>query len=173
MDYELRLPDLPRPTFPLRLIASVFLLTPFLSATSAYYRHVIFDNSAQQSHYFYSTAQASAPSTLEQKDGRLPVESKIFLTPPNAIRLEWQSRAGGGWDAEIHIVNFRNRYPEVNGRNLYFWCFAPQAIAATNLPQIVLSDARDGLQVAQFPGIGQDDLRQVGGSDCLRSKTPE
>ncbi len=152
MDYETRLPDLPRATFLLRLIASVFLLTPFLSANSAYYRHVIFDNSAQQSHYFYSTAQASAPSTLEQEDGRLPVESKIFLTPPNAIRLEWQSRAGGGWDAEIHIVNFRNRYPEVNGRNLYFWCFAPQAIAATNLPQIVLSDARDGLQVAQFPG---------------------
>jgi hypothetical protein len=152
MDREKRLPELPGATFFFRLIGSAFLLAPFLSANSAYYRHVIFDNSAQQSHYFYSTAQASAPSTLEQKDWRLPVESKIFLTPPNAIRIEWQSQAGGGWDAEIHVVNFRNRYPEVNGRNLYFWCLAPQAIAAADLPQIMLSDARDGLQVAQFPG---------------------
>lgn len=152
MDHRKHFFEPARAAFLFRLITSVLLLAPLLSAGSAYYRHVVFDNSAPQAFYFYSSAQASAPSTLQDKDWRLPVESKIFLTPPNAIRLEWLSQPGGGWDAEIHIVNFPNRYPELDGRNLYFWCFAPQRIAATDLPEVVLSDARDGLQVAQFPG---------------------
>src|SRR5262249_21672439 len=45
----------------------------------------------------------------------------------------------------------RNRYPAFSGRNLYFWCFAPQAVASADLPSIVLSTAREGLQVATFP----------------------
>ncbi|HKR84517.1 MAG TPA: glucoamylase family protein, partial [Terriglobales bacterium] len=40
---------------------------------------------------------------------------------------------------------------EFSGRNLYFWCFAPQGIAAADLPSIVISTSREGLQVAEFP----------------------
>jgi exo beta-1,2-glucooligosaccharide sophorohydrolase (non-reducing end) len=50
------------------------------------------------------------------------VEKQLFLTPSNALRISWRSEPGGGWDAEIHIVNFRNRSPELKGKNLYFWC---------------------------------------------------
>ena len=32
--------------------------------------------------------------------GKLPLDSKIFLTPPNSIRLSWQSSAGGSWGAQ-------------------------------------------------------------------------
>lgn len=35
-----------------------------LEAQTAYFRHAVFDNSLQSSHYYYSTAQATAPSTL-------------------------------------------------------------------------------------------------------------
>ncbi len=86
------------------------------------------------------------------------MEINIFLTPPNALRLEWDSQAGGGWEAEVRSVNFRNRFPEFQGSNLYFWCFAPQAIAAADLPLITLSNAREGLQVAQFPESFSDSL---------------
>jgi hypothetical protein len=128
------------------------MLCPSALASSDYYRHVIFDNSQTSGSYWYSIASAVAPSTLEQKDSHLPVESQVFLTPPNALRIEWQSRQGGGWNAEVHIVNFRNRFPEMRGKNLYIWCFSPENIAAADLPEIVLSNATDGLQVAQFPG---------------------
>ena len=134
------------------LIAGGSLLCPRVFADSSYYRHVIFDNSQSSGVYWYSTAQAVAPSVLVQKDRRLPVESRIFLTPPNALRLEWQSQQGGGWDAEVHLVDFRNRFPELQGKNLYLWCFAPDGIAAADLPELVLSNAQEGLQVAQFPG---------------------
>jgi len=133
-------------------IAVGFTLPPAVLAQTAYYRHVVFDNSQQADSYWNSTAQATAPSTLEEKTWHLPVESKDFLSPPNALRLSWLSAPGGGWDAEIHLVNFPNRYPELSGKTLYLWVYAPQAIAAGDLPELVLSDARNGLQVAEFPG---------------------
>jgi exo beta-1,2-glucooligosaccharide sophorohydrolase (non-reducing end) len=123
-----------------------------------YYRHTYFDNSLTSDFYFYSSGQASAPSLLEQTNWKLPVETKIFLTPPNALRLEWQSEAGGGWEAEVRLMDFRYRYPELSGKSLYFWCFASQAIAAADLPLMVGSDTREGLQVAQFPGSFSEPL---------------
>jgi hypothetical protein len=127
-------------------------VAPALQAQSAYYRHAFFDNSQQGDFYWYSTAQAAAPSMLESERQRLPVETKYFLSPPNAIRLQWDSQPGGGWDAEIHLVNFPNRFPELSGQYLYFWVYSPAAIAAVDLPEFLLSDAREGLQVAEFPG---------------------
>jgi len=114
-----------------------------------YYRHVVFDNSLTPDSYFYSNGRANGSSFLALKDGRLPVETKTFLTPPNALRLEWQSQAGGGWEAEVRVEGYRNRFPEFAGHNLYFWCFAPQAIAADDLPMLVLSNR--GAGQAQLP----------------------
>src|SRR5262247_2347063 len=137
---------------PIAALAGLLLLPPILPAQTAYYRHALFDNSQQRDYDFNSRAVATAPSTLEQQNWRLPVETKTFLSPPNALRLRWRSAPGGGWDAEIHLVNFRNRFPELVGRNLYFWLYTPQGITAADLPDVVLSDAREGLQVATFPG---------------------
>jgi hypothetical protein len=137
---------------------AAFLLPSLVYGGTDYYQHVYFDNSLTPDAYFYSSASASAPSNLEQRNYKLPVETKTFLTPPNALRIEWQSRSGGGWQAEVQVVNFRNRYPEFQGTDLYFWCFAPQAIAAADLPLITLSNTREGLQVAQFPGSFTESL---------------
>jgi hypothetical protein len=137
----------------------LFLLLPgVLLANTDYYRHVAFDNSLTSDSYFYSAGMANGGSFLELKDWRLPVETKIFLTPPNALRLQWQSQPGGGWEAEVRVVDFRNRFPELSGRNLYLWIFAPQAISADDLPFLVLSNTREGLQVAEFPGAFTDPL---------------
>jgi hypothetical protein len=130
----------------------IFCLLPLPAcASSDYYRHVIFDNSLTSDTYFYSRGQANGRSFLEQENGQLPVETKIFLTPPNAIRLQWQSAPQGGWTAEVKTADLRNRLPGLTGHNLYFWMFAPERISAADLPKIVLSNARGGLQVAEFP----------------------
>ena len=121
-----------------------------------YYRHVVFDNSLTRDSYFYSNGMANGSSFLALKDGRLPVETKTFLTPPNALRLEWQSQAGGGWEAEVRVEGYRNRFPEFAGHNLYFWCFAPQAIAADDLPMLMLSNR--GAGQAQLPNAFTEPL---------------
>jgi hypothetical protein len=133
------------------LIALAILLPAPLCAQADYYRHVIFDNSINRDTYFYSGGQANGQSFIEQQDGRLPVETTTFRTPPNAIRVQWQSAPDGGWNAEISALAFRNRAPGLSGRNLYFWIFAPKAISAADMPQLTLSTSSEGLQVAEFP----------------------
>jgi hypothetical protein len=127
-----------------------FTASPQLRADD-YYRHVIFDNSITRDTYYFSHAQANGQSFIEQQEGRLPVDATIFRTPPNAIRLQWQSAPDGGWNAGISMLDFRNRRPGVDGHNLYFSIYAPQAIAAADMPQLVLSTSSEGLQVAEFP----------------------
>jgi hypothetical protein len=138
------------------LLVSTLLFTSAASADDEYYRHTFFDNSLTLDSYYYSAASATGPSVLEVKDGKLPVESKVFVTPPNALRLTWQSRKGGAWKAEVQLVNFRNRFPGLRGNSLWFWLYAPKAIAAADLPLVTLSNSREGLQVAQFPGAFTD-----------------
>ena len=145
--------------------SKLILLTLGLACFSAiawgntdYYRHVVFDNSLTPDAYFNSRGMANGSSSLELSGWHLPVETTTFLTPPNALRLQWQSQIGGGWEAEIRVDGHRNRFPELQGNNLYFWCFAPQAIAAEDLPVLVLSDTREGLQVAEFPGAFTEPL---------------
>jgi hypothetical protein len=86
--------------------------------STEYYRHVVFDNSLTSDTYFYSRGMANGSSFLELKDNRLPVETKTFLTPPNALRLRWQSQSGGGWEGEVRVDSFRNRFPEFKGQSL-------------------------------------------------------
>jgi exo beta-1,2-glucooligosaccharide sophorohydrolase (non-reducing end) len=125
----------------IRLFRSILLLTPALAfAATDYYDHVLFDNSLTPDAYYYSGAKAEAPSTLQLQDGKLPVETKIFYTPPNALRLQWRSVAGGSWDAEVRVVNFRNRSRELQGDTLYIWCYALEAIPAADLPLMQLED---------------------------------
>ena len=148
----------------MRLWATVVLFTgvfcpAFLyGGDTVYFRHIIFDNSITPDSYFYSYGRASGRSSIEQKDDKLPVQSENFVTPPNALRLHWQSQADGGWEAEVRVLNFRYRFPELSGSNLYLWLFSPKAIAADDLPHIMLSTTREGLQVAEFPGSFSDPL---------------
>ncbi len=112
-----------------------------------YYDHVFFDNSQEKDGYFYSEGRASEPSTLELVHGKLPVEAKVFHTPPNALRLQWTSKADGGWEAGIELVQFRDRGLTLSGSELTFWCFAPEAIPEGELPSMRLQDLERSFSV--------------------------
>jgi exo beta-1,2-glucooligosaccharide sophorohydrolase (non-reducing end) len=135
------------------LLLCIAAIAPSLAhAQTDYDRHVVFDNSLTANHYFYSRGMGSLPSAIDQSDSKLPVETTRFLTPPNALRLQWQSHPEGGWEAEVRVVTFRNRYPTFSGRNLYVWCYTADAIPAAALPRIVLSTTYDGIPATDLPG---------------------
>src|SRR6202045_1296641 len=113
---------------------------PAVRGDTQYYEHSFFDNSLMPDSYFYSSGKPSAPSNLELVHDHLPVNTKIFITPPNALQLSWQSAKNGGWDAEIRVVNFRNRRIQFQGDTLYFWCYSEEGIAAADLPLVRLED---------------------------------
>jgi exo beta-1,2-glucooligosaccharide sophorohydrolase (non-reducing end) len=116
------------------------LYTEFVYADTSYYQHSFFDNSQTPEAYYYSSGRASAPSVLTLVNGKIPVDAKTFLTPPNAFRLEWQSAEGGGWEARVDVVRFRNREILFRGSALYFWCYSPQSMSASALPLIRVVD---------------------------------
>ena len=124
------------------MVAVVWLLLIATAASgqTGYYRHSIFDNSIATDSYYYSAGKASAPSQVESIEGRLPVETHEFLSPPNALRLKWKSVTGGSWDAAVRVVDFRNRVIDFEGDTLYFWCYSEEAVLARNLPRIRLED---------------------------------
>ena len=122
------------------LVAGLLCAVPAVLGDTKYYQHSFFDNSAMPDAYFYSSGKASAPSTLELVHGHLPVNTKIFVTPPNALELNWLSAPNGGWDAAIQVVNFRNREIRFDGDTLYLWCYSQQGIAAGDLPLVRLED---------------------------------
>ena len=129
-----------------RLFSRLILLTFFLllsalsGADTEYYHHVLFDNSLEPDAYYYSYGRAASPSTLELEHGKLPVSRDQFFTPPNALRLKWRSEPGGGWEADIRAMDFRNREINSRGDALYFWCYSSEGIAAADLPSIRLED---------------------------------
>src|SRR6202451_4466204 len=146
----------------LRLVRrAAALLLPFALAVSvgadtAYYRRVFFDNSLTPDSYFYSAGKAAAPSLRTLLDSKLPVETRIFFTPPNALRLEWTSQPGGGWVAQIGVLKFRNREIKFDGDVLSFWCFAPRPIGSAGLPLVRIEDISENfsgpLPLAKFSG---------------------
>jgi hypothetical protein len=137
---------------PLAVALLLCLSCSLSSAASDYYNHVIFDNSLTPDFFFYTDAHVSGQSFLEETKNRLPVENKTFLTPPNAIRLQWQSAPSGSWIAGIRPAEARNRVAGFSGKNLYFWIFAPQPVAAEDMPRLVLSTSSGGFQIGEMPG---------------------
>ena len=134
----------------MKRLASLLLLPLAAAAqgTADYFQHVLFDNSLTPNTYFYSTAHATNGSKLQATDSHLPTETKIFHSPPNALRVEWQSNPNGGWSAEILRPGIRNLPAHYQGNTLSFWCYAPEAIAAADLPLIQLTDALDHMSIA-------------------------
>jgi hypothetical protein len=126
------------------LLCSSFLILfsrcSFAATSTDYYNHVVFDNSLTSDYYYYSSGRAVYPSTVDLLSGALPVEKKNFFTPPNALRLQWRSVAGGAWESEIRIVSMRNRPTDFDGDTLYLWCYSPQAFSADDLPFLQLED---------------------------------
>ncbi len=97
-----------------------------LAAGGAYYQRVIFDNSLTPEAYYHSHGDWTAPSTLEVRNGKLPVETGHYFTGPNALRLAWRSMTEGDWVAEIRVDHWRNRPVEFPGDTLFFWCYSEE-----------------------------------------------
>lgn len=68
-------------------VGAAILSTTAVLADTEYYRHTFFDNSITSDSCYYSSGKAVVPSILKLQDGKLPVDSSTFVTPPNSLRL--------------------------------------------------------------------------------------
>ena len=147
-----------------------FLSCLFLLATVAngphsaradqnYSQQVFFENSLSPGAYFYSSGKVNAPSTLRLVDGKIPVDTKHFISGPNALSLEWNSLPAGGWTAEVRLYCWRNRTLDFPGANLWLWFYSADGIHAGALPKLALRDADDNFTWPLAIGAFTPDLR--------------
>jgi hypothetical protein len=122
------------------LLILTLALSPAAYAQIDYDRHVVFDNSVSTRSFYYSHGSAIAPSELELEHDKFPIEQNHSVTPPNALRLKWRSRTGGGWNMTLD-AHTRYGMPEFSGSNLFFWCYSEEEIPASASPRISLNDS--------------------------------
>lgn len=123
-------------------------------ADQNYSQQVFFENSLSPQNYFYSSGKAIAPSVLSLIDGKLPIETTSFISGPNALDLQWESLPDGGWSAELHLYEWRDRTIDFPGAYLWLWFRAADGIRAADLPKLALQD-KDGnfskpLEIGKF-----------------------
>jgi hypothetical protein len=129
---------MPRRLFGLGLSAiGLALATPGIA--QSYDRHVVFDNARVAGPYHFSTVSVVAPSEFESADGRLPIETHIYRSPPNSLRLKWTSHYGGDWRVSIDVQKYF-RTNDFDGNQLTLWVYAEEPIGPDASPGLVLTD---------------------------------
>jgi hypothetical protein len=121
-------------------LVSLTLRIPSAIADQNYSQQVFFVNSLSPKDYFYSNGHVTPPSSLELIRDKLPVETSTFISGPNAIELQWKSMPAGGWEGELDIYKWRDRYVDFSGRYLFLWFCSKEGILARNLPRLALRD---------------------------------
>ncbi|HZA49619.1 MAG TPA: hypothetical protein VE549_02695, partial [Myxococcaceae bacterium] len=111
-----------------------------LAAPSGYYRHAIFDNSWTPEAHYASRGSSSGSSGLRLVRGRIPVDTAVFHSAPNALRLQWWSTANGYWEATLESELWRNRGDAFEGDALIFWAHAPEGLPSARLPRLRVRD---------------------------------
>lgn len=131
-------------------------------AAAPFDRHVVFANAPTgNGGYSHTRTMAIAPSTLEVVDGRLPIATDRFFSPPNALRLSWRSAPGGDWNARIAQPGRDWRKFELIGDTLAFWCWSDTEITELNSPLVYMQEPAGG---------GSDAFRLVTGDERIPAR---
>ncbi len=131
-----------------------------LVAQTAHDRQVVFENSPPTVSYYHSEGRAVAPSRVELRDGRMPVDARRFSSAPNGLRLRWRSAPGGDWRMTLKVPARYGRKFAFAGDALTFRCWSEDEITEANAPRISVQDAA---------GVGSPTITLVTGTDRIPS----
>lgn len=118
-----------------QLLVLVLLFPALTQAQDSSLKSILFSNGSNAGPYFYSEGSAKNPSNLLLDKNRAVIDTTHFLSPPNAIKMEWYSMDQGDWTLSIELNRWRNR--TINfGEILSFWVYSPKAISANHMPEL-------------------------------------
>ncbi len=136
-------------------------LSPAAAHASDYDRHVVFDNSVTPDAYYWGSGSFVAPSDLALAGGKVPVDSAECVSPPNCLRLSWQSKRGGDWRVTLGLRKHWGGL-DYSGDSLTFWAYADEEIPADASPLIYVVDQK---------GEGSPTIRLLGDRPSLPART--
>jgi exo beta-1,2-glucooligosaccharide sophorohydrolase (non-reducing end) len=142
------------------LLPFAFSLLAIFTFAQSYDTHVAFDNSLPSGSLYGSNAEVIPPSQLDAVDGKLPVDESHFISPPNALRLKWQSATGGDWNVSLEMHGGWGRV-DFSGDSLNFWAYSETEITRAQSPRIALRDSN---------GVGTPDTLLIGDVQTFPAK---
>lgn len=146
----------------LAIICVASLTGAALHAHGTYDQHVMFDNSLSRGGYYHSESFVIAPSSLEQKDDKWPLDNEHFVSPPNGLRLNWTSRTGGDWRMTLLVPTRYARKFDFQGDSVVFWCYSEDEINEANSPRVYIQD---------YDKIGSPAVTLVKDKEVIPAKT--
>src|SRR5690606_15781450 len=90
------------------ILAFAAWLLPTMAQEPAYVRSV-FANSRMTGPYYFSEGKTEGGSQLALLEGKLPVDSIVFHTPGNSLRLSYTNAPNGNWYARIRVKEIRGQ----------------------------------------------------------------
>ncbi len=110
-----------------------------LSAQSVYF----FRDSDKPNYYDSGLAFKTAPSFIEQvgpSGDKIPTESNIVLEGSNSLKIKWNSKPSGNWDALVIAPGFP--FQNITQTDtLAFWVYSPTGLSKDLLPNIYMEGA--------------------------------
>src|SRR2546425_12422293 len=104
-----------------RRLLLALLLLPVAALALGLSDRTAFDNSLSYRSFYYSDGFFVSPSELELGDGKVPTDETHYVSPPNPLRLQWQSQTGGDWLIGLK-VKARHGAADFSGGSPFFWC---------------------------------------------------
>mgnify|MGYP001168765506 CR=1 FL=1 len=118
------------------IILTLVLLTGYLNAQ----QFVIFSNSSSSSYYDASWGFSSGGSQLELiNTSKAPVETAVFLSSPNSIRLKYTSVSGGDWALALASMGWTN-WDITTRDTLQFSIYSSSTIHKNDIPLLFVED---------------------------------
>ena len=148
------------PSIASREFLLVLLLLPSATLAHGVYERPAFDNSLSYRSFYYSEGTSVSPSELELIDSKIPTDETHYVSPPNSLRLKWQSQTGGDWFVSMK-VKARYGTADFSGASLFFWCYSETDLSADESPVIYLKDVNDE---------GTPSIRLLGHLDSLPAR---
>ena len=105
------------------MLFAIAMLSGMAFAAEKPYDYVFFENSRMDGDYFYSKAEYTSPSWIENSQKKLPVDTDCF-SPGNSLRLRFVAAESGDWTASVLYCPIRGndffRHPDVLAFNLKY-----------------------------------------------------
>ncbi|HEY0677911.1 MAG TPA: glucoamylase family protein [Chitinophagaceae bacterium] len=158
-----------------KLLFSLILFSAIAAvAQERPYDYVFFVNSRMKGNYFFSKAESSGDSKLQNVDGKLPVSDAYFSTPGTSLQLEYVNGANGNWKATVYKQEIRGQDQFKQAHYLSFRIMKLSTASGNGeFPSVQLMYRDSSLSAAQtlklkaYPGWEQVilPLKQFGFSD--------
>jgi hypothetical protein len=145
------------------LIATLMCIVFWSTAQEYNYNYTFFTNGRMHGDWFFSSTGTGGGTTFKNAGGRLAVDDRVFHTPGNSLKLQYENKEGSNWQAAIYhpVLRGMDHYKKAN--YLSFWLYNPSEYKpASEMPRLQFMYRDSSLSsVIDLPALKSRQWQQI------------